>query len=325
MSSELELLRQRVTKPETENTKLKQIIKEIANARNENTRLKQIIKQNRTTNDASQIPILSHINGHSDENGSTDSLNLEQVQSDISPKINSNNTPKQVENTSDDASYPDICQESKNQCFTSPIYMKPKSLEDKAVDDFLDLQNKEIVSNMMRERNREKKFQDQESIQKTSAKSEQMSTDQTHNTISPKIKIPYDQKVERGLMHELSVCAKENLTIQEINVQIPDLPLKKILIDSDEVMAQIIKLLSKEKRKEVINKLTMHFTDSPKLDLYFSVDKEGEHQSDAYWVLGPGIPLDEVLKAYPENAVPNQPIVWNHTLKFPDKSIAVEA
>ncbi|CAG8780391.1 35251_t:CDS:2, partial [Racocetra persica] len=66
MSSELELLRQQVTKLETENTKLKQIIEEIANLRIENTRLKQIIKQNRTTNDASQVPILSHING-SDE------------------------------------------------------------------------------------------------------------------------------------------------------------------------------------------------------------------------------------------------------------------
>ncbi|KAF0348192.1 hypothetical protein F8M41_015572 [Gigaspora margarita] len=121
------------------------------------------------------------------------------------------------------------------------------------------------------------------------------------------------------------------------------------------------KMLSKEKCKEVINKLTMLFTDSPKLDLYFSVDKEGEHQSDAYWVLGshcplcrgnhmsldgkwwldnrnkkiyylhctnlkgPEIPLDEVLKAYHENAVPNQPIVWNYALKFPDKSIAVKA
>ncbi|CAG8814687.1 15590_t:CDS:2, partial [Gigaspora rosea] len=159
-------------------------------------------------------------------NGSTDSLNLEQVQSDISPEINPNNTPKQVENISNDASNPDICQESKNQCFTSPIYMKPKSLEDKAVDDFLDLQNKEIVSNMMRERNREKKFQDQESIQRISTESEQVSIDQTHNAISPEIKIPYDQK--------------ENLTIQEINVQIPDLPLKKILIGSDEVTAQII-------------------------------------------------------------------------------------
>ncbi|CAG8787663.1 41318_t:CDS:2 [Gigaspora margarita] len=83
-------------------------------------------------------------------------------------------------------------------------------------------------------------------------------------------------------------------------------------------------MLSKEKHKEVINKLTMHFTDSSKLDLYFSIDKEGEHQSDTYWVLSShyplckgnhmsldrlGILLDEVLKAYSENAVPDQPIV----------------
>ncbi|CAG8535254.1 18472_t:CDS:2 [Gigaspora margarita] len=98
------------------------------------------------------------------------------------------------------------------------------------------------------------------------------------------------------------------------------------------------KMLSKEKHKEVINKLTMHFTDSPKVDLYCSVDKEGEHQTDSYWILGshcplcrknhislqdkwwldnqgnkfyylycdnikdPGIPFDEVLEAYPENS-----------------------
>ncbi|CAG8804061.1 10773_t:CDS:1, partial [Racocetra fulgida] len=131
-------------------------------------------------------------------------------------------------NTFDGASNPDICQESKTQCFTSPIYMKPKLLEDKAVDDFLNLQNKKIVSNMMRERNREKNFQDQELIQKTSAESEQMSIDQIHNVISPEVKISYYQKVELGLLHELSVCAKETLTIQEINMQIPN----------DEVTAQ---------------------------------------------------------------------------------------
>ncbi|KAF0414650.1 hypothetical protein F8M41_007675 [Gigaspora margarita] len=91
------------------------------------------------------------------------------------------------------------------------------------------------------------------------------------------------------------------------------LDLVKVLSGSEEnEKIFFVKMLSKEKCKEVINKLTMHFIDSPKLDLYFSIDKEG-----------PGIPLDEVLKAYPENAVPNQPIVWNHTLKFPDKSIAV--
>ncbi|CAG8793718.1 19272_t:CDS:2, partial [Cetraspora pellucida] len=48
-----------------------------------------------TINNASQIHILSYINSHSDKNDSTDSLNLEQVQSDLSSEINSNNTPKQ--------------------------------------------------------------------------------------------------------------------------------------------------------------------------------------------------------------------------------------
>ncbi|CAG8724402.1 10622_t:CDS:2 [Gigaspora margarita] len=107
------------------------------------------------------------------------------------------------------------------------------------------------------------------------------------------------------------------------------------------------KMLSKEKRKEVINKLTMYFTDSPKVDLYFSVDKEGEHQVDTYWVFGShcplcrenhmslkGIPFDEVLEAYPENSKLIQelktqsftlPIPWNNALKFPNKSITVEA
>src|SRR4051812_45094160 len=113
MSSELELLRQRVTKLEAENTKLKQIIEEIANLRIENTRLKQIIKRNRTTNDASQssvspalsvtpqMPIPSPINGQSDKDNSTNSMNLEQAQSDTPEKFVS---PEQIENTSDNAS-----------------------------------------------------------------------------------------------------------------------------------------------------------------------------------------------------------------------------
>ncbi|CAG8793745.1 36343_t:CDS:2 [Gigaspora margarita] len=107
------------------------------------------------------------------------------------------------------------------------------------------------------------------------------------------------------------------------------------------------KMLSKKKHKEVINKLTTHFTDSPKLDLYFSIDKEGEHQSDTYWVLGShcplcrenhtslkGIPFDEVLEAYSENSELIQelkthcftlPIPWNNALRFLNKSIILEA
>ena len=49
--------------------------------------------------------------------------------------------------------------------------------------------------------------------------------------------------------------------------------------------------LSKEMRNPVINKLTSHFTDSPKLDKNCSIDTEGEHQTDSYWVLGSHCPL----------------------------------
>nr|CAG8683832.1 15246_t:CDS:2 [Entrophospora candida] len=105
-----------------------------------------------------------------------------------------------------------------------PICTDPKSLEDKKIDDFLDLTEKERASNMMKERNREKKFRDQELIQKTSFSSEN----------------PTTEKVEQGLIHELSVCAERNIATQDIDVQIPELPLKIILAGSDEITAQII-------------------------------------------------------------------------------------
>ncbi|CAG8807260.1 21966_t:CDS:2, partial [Dentiscutata erythropus] len=48
--------------------------------------------------------------------------------------------------------------------------------------------------------------------------------------------------------------------------------------------------LSKEMCNPVINKLISHFTDSPKLDKNCSIDTEE-----------PGIPYDDVLKAYSSN------------------------
>ncbi|CAG8775083.1 20091_t:CDS:2, partial [Racocetra fulgida] len=90
----------RVAKLEVENTKLKQIIEEIANLRIENRKLKQIINQNRTTNNASQspvspalsvtpqMPIPSSINGQSDKDDSTNSVNLEQAQIESEKTVN---------------------------------------------------------------------------------------------------------------------------------------------------------------------------------------------------------------------------------------------
>nr|CAG8649592.1 15754_t:CDS:2 [Entrophospora candida] len=442
-----------------------------------------------------------------------------------------------------------------------PIRTDPKSLEDKKIDDFLDLTEKGRVSNMMKERNREKRFRDQESIQKTSFSSENPTTE-VRSAISHKIisqdtipseiaKIPYNQKVEQCLRDEFSVCVKSDnsvfdiyipefsleaiirgsgkitaqnivdvfivamktrqkeilcwycyyklyedriedikrinniddqkartLVYNEIKLLLPDItdinlrqrtfkakkiyilfmgvgidrirqvsisdeetksrvsnssiPLessidskkileaeiseeaKKMSLPESEVSISALsenvspeklpesqvsisseskkvsgtelsippsntlprlfpfkKMLSKEERNQVINKLTMRFTDSPKLDKDYSIDKEGEHQSDSYWIFGsrcpicrgnhmslqgnwwfdnrskniyyylhctnlkePGISIDEVLEAYPENSKPIQelktqrftsPIPWNKALIFPNKNIAVEA
>ncbi|RIB23062.1 hypothetical protein C2G38_2172319 [Gigaspora rosea] len=56
-------------------------------------------------------------------------------------------------------------------------------------------------------------------------------------------------------------------------------------------ISNIEKILSKETRNQVINKLTTHFIDSPKLDKNNSIDTEE-----------PGILLDDVLKAYSGNS-----------------------
>ncbi|CAG8696156.1 28589_t:CDS:1 [Dentiscutata erythropus] len=121
---------------------------------------------------------------------------------------------------------------------------------------------------------------------------------------------------------------------------------------------------------QVINKLTTHFIDSPKLDKNNSIDTEGEHQTNSYWVLDlycllyrenhmslyskwwlnnrnkntyylyctnlrePGIPLDDILKAYSGNSKQIQElktqcftisIPWNNALILLDKSIVLEA
>ncbi|CAJ0854471.1 16774_t:CDS:2 [Entrophospora sp. SA101] len=182
-------------------------------------------------------------------------------------------TSEQIENTSDNASNSDVCQELKIRCSTSPIPTETKSSEDKVVDDFMDRKEKERVSNIIRKRNKGKKIQDQKLIQKTiqsewaepkvgdssqtSAESEQVSIDQ---------KIPYNQKVEQGLMHELSVCAEDNdiennaihglSSDKPFDIQIPELSLEVILTESSRVTAQniadLFNIAMKVRQKEIL-------------------------------------------------------------------------
>ncbi|CAJ0849987.1 540_t:CDS:2, partial [Entrophospora sp. SA101] len=133
MSSELELLRQRVTKLEAENIGLKQIIEEIANLRIENTRLNQI----KTTNDSLQIPIPPPINDHSDE---ADSVNLEQTQIAISPEKSLSNSisDKQIpENMLDrdnlDAKTSSLCETPGSASHLAHLFDKAKKTGQKEI------------------------------------------------------------------------------------------------------------------------------------------------------------------------------------------------
>ncbi|CAG8630284.1 3911_t:CDS:2, partial [Ambispora gerdemannii] len=136
------------------------------------------------------------INGQSDKDNSTNSMNLEQAQNDTPEKFTQSAiSPKISQNT------------------TSILTHDQKTIQ---------LESQTFIE------------------------SGQMPIDQKQNIISSEIaelarpKIFYNQKVEQGIMHELSLYTKEISSIQEIDMQIPELSLEKILTGSDEVMAQII-------------------------------------------------------------------------------------
>ncbi|RHZ69857.1 hypothetical protein Glove_277g15 [Diversispora epigaea] len=176
---------------------------------------------------------------------------------------------------SDNSSNSDIYKESLTRCSTSPICAKSKSLEDKEMGDFLDRVYKETVSNEIREKNREKKLlrnidasvsQDREVLSdaKTFSRSETPQEEKrlplNHNenpntpemkipysepkstNLLPNQKIPYNQKVERGLRHELFVCITDNNSKGNkiVDIQIPEFSLETILTGSSKVTSQNI-------------------------------------------------------------------------------------
>ncbi|CAG8666338.1 17255_t:CDS:1 [Acaulospora morrowiae] len=105
---------------------------------------------------------------------------------------------------SDITSNPDKYQEETksrvtNSSPTTTIYTKLKSSKEKEVDDFFDLLEKERISNIMRERNREKKFQCESPSQEAHSVSQ--------NTAST----PHGRKNEQGLIREM-ILSKEEIT-----------------------------------------------------------------------------------------------------------------
>jgi len=156
------------------------------------------------------------------------------------------------------------------------------SSEEKEINEFLELQEKERVSNMARERNREKKIcRGQQLVRKTSSSSdtqnaisteinpiieithdhkttrlESMPTDQAQNT---GIKIPYNKRVEQVLRHDLSVfiIKENNNKVSEVfDIQIPEFSLEVIITGSSKITAQNIAdlfvIAMKVRQKEIL-------------------------------------------------------------------------
>ncbi|CAH1769012.1 10780_t:CDS:1 [Entrophospora sp. SA101] len=143
-------------------------------------------------------------------------------------ETNDSVTSEQIENTSDNASSTPV------EWVEPRVSDLTKSLKDKDIDNFLDLNEKERVSNMMRERNREKKLQDQEAIQKISSSSEVQSVISTKINPTTEIKIPYNQKVEQGLIRELSVFINEKSPSNSIS----DKQISKNMLDEGDLDAK---------------------------------------------------------------------------------------
>ncbi|KAF0424752.1 hypothetical protein F8M41_006445 [Gigaspora margarita] len=130
-----------------------------------------------------------------------------------------------------------------------------------------------MVSNLMRERNREKKLRTQELMSPISSeegsstleessiynshgiekeKQNEISVEHSVNIVSDdsnswslcdeKTKIPYNQKVEQGLRHELSVFTKDDDIEKHssFDIQIPEFPLETILMGSNKIATQSI-------------------------------------------------------------------------------------
>ncbi|RIB09501.1 hypothetical protein C2G38_2044269 [Gigaspora rosea] len=157
LTVEITELRKKYARIEAENTKLRQIIEENTEFK---TRFEEQDRKNKTD-------IASLINENTKLKSRVSRLEQKLSQNDeekgdLIAKLD-DDTPEQIENIFDNISNSDIYQESNIQYSEALIRTDSKSSENKEVE-FLNRVHKETVSNEIRERNRKKKPQAQNSI-----------------------------------------------------------------------------------------------------------------------------------------------------------------
>ncbi|CAG8639101.1 14508_t:CDS:10 [Cetraspora pellucida] len=252
----------RFAEVEAENVRLKQIIEENARRDAENAELKSRVRELET-----RLALLeqgSAVNGMTLSFGQTQndeekSNLIAKLDDTASYKMNSNNTPEQIENISNNISNSDVYQESNIQYSESLIHTESRSSKDKEIE-FLDQVHKETVSIEIRERNRKKKL----------LQTNNTSISQAENLSSVNAsKLPVIIKLDKNLIteQELKQQLSTSIPISIISDQIQDQDLSSVTTEIIEKIklvsynADAISSLSYQQIQNIIDYITENHED----------------------------------------------------------------
>ncbi|RHZ46240.1 hypothetical protein Glove_628g18 [Diversispora epigaea] len=194
-------------KVKAENTKLKQTLEEhesrFTKLECDVSLIKEQNSQDKDTNNSqnSQVPILPDIN--SDNTPTKDILLLIESQPEEKEAITPDPIPE-TEHSSIQVQRSESKSLTESETSTTSLPQDQDITDDDTAEtlDFIETVYKESVSKEIVERIREKKMRDQEALSTPQAQAQSITSPEL-SVISSQIKIPYNQKVEQGLIHEL--------------------------------------------------------------------------------------------------------------------------
>ncbi|CAJ0859336.1 15213_t:CDS:2 [Entrophospora sp. SA101] len=149
------------------------------------------------------------------------------------------------------------------------------------------------------------------------------------------LKIPYNQKVEQGLTHELSVCAEDNdiknnaihgfSSDKPFNIQIPELSLEVILTESSRVTAQniadLFNIAMKVRQKEILYWYCYYKTYEDRIGNIRSIEKidDKSARTSVY------NEIKSLLPDITDNAHVIEPSISNDSEKLPETEVSVSS
>ncbi|CAG8622908.1 4726_t:CDS:2, partial [Acaulospora colombiana] len=131
---------------------------------------------------------------------------------------------------------------------SQPRQRYPKSLEEKEIDFFLNSENKKMFSNLMRERNREKKLGIQEPQVISPTSSEEESSTFEASNVHNSLRIEKEKQNKTSMEHSANIVSDisnprslyDDIKNSSFDIQIPEFPLEMILMGSNKITTQNI-------------------------------------------------------------------------------------